>query len=331
MKAIILLISTLIVSFGYGQVQCAIDVSINEGASFDICPNSGTTISASNGFVDYFWSGADSFSGQTITPTLMGQYIVTAIDGSGCLSKDTIIINSLASFSISSVETTDCWGAYAILSTSGGNTFLWSTGETASSIIVSPVVTTNYTVNISDGVCSDVLIQTVEPVVAEDYSIEDTFYVAPNQPQYIVGPTGFVSYVWSPTDQLIDSTGGGVVFRGTFSQTIQVQSTHATGCTLTNDIRVIVVDPTIPNGFSPNNDGINDFFEIPNLTEYEGKLTVFNRWGEIVFESKNYQNDWGGTCETDLCMGNRILPEGTYFYLLDVQGITFKGYVTIKK
>ena len=61
------------------------------------------------------------------------------------------------------------------------------------------------------------------------------------------------------------------------------------------------------------------------------EFKIFNRWGEIVFESKNYQNDWGGTCETDLCMGNRILPEGTYFYLLDVQGITFKGYVTIKK
>ena len=87
----------------------------------------------------------------------------------------------------------------------------------------------------------------------------------------------------------------------------------------------------IPNAFTPNGDGKNEIFFATAVGIKDFSLKIFNRWGEIVFESKNYQNDWGGTCETDLCMGNRILPEGTYFYLLDVQGITFKGYVTIKK
>jgi len=60
-----------------------------------------------------------------------------------------------------------------------------------------------------------------------------------------------------------------------------------------------------------NGDGINDFYEVPNLDRYiSNQLVVFNRWGERVYESKNYSNDWDG--------GN--LPDGVYFYILKCQG-----------
>ncbi len=67
------------------------------------------------------------------------------------------------------------------------------------------------------------------------------------------------------------------------------------------------------NGFSPNGDGTNDTFVIRNLEQYpENRLVIYNRWGEMVFQAENYQNDWDGSWK------NKKVPDGTYFYLLEV-------------
>ena len=66
-------------------------------------------------------------------------------------------------------------------------------------------------------------------------------------------------------------------------------------------------------GFSPNGDGVNDYFKIDGLAAYpDHKIMVFNRWGNRVFESKNYRNDWNGW------WFDKKLPAGTYFYLIDL-------------
>lgn len=63
------------------------------------------------------------------------------------------------------------------------------------------------------------------------------------------------------------------------------------------------------NVFTPNGDGINDFLEFDLLETFNGNaLKVFNRWGKVVYENNNYQNDWDGD----------DLKDGTYFYVLDV-------------
>lgn len=68
----------------------------------------------------------------------------------------------------------------------------------------------------------------------------------------------------------------------------------------------------VPNGFSPNGDGVNDFLEITAIELFvNSEIFVFNRWGSMVFEAKAYQNDWGGD------YNGGPLPEGTYFYKLD--------------
>jgi gliding motility-associated-like protein len=64
---------------------------------------------------------------------------------------------------------------------------------------------------------------------------------------------------------------------------------------------------TIPNVFTPNNDGINDAFEILNLEHYQAQMVVFNRWGKKVFEHSDYYNNW---------WDGRNAPDGTYFYIL---------------
>lgn len=71
-----------------------------------------------------------------------------------------------------------------------------------------------------------------------------------------------------------------------------------------------------PTAFTPNGDGKNDFFVIPCLdnTTEKAALYVFNRWGNLVFETDNYVSDWDGT------HNNQPLSNGTYFYILQIEG-----------
>ncbi|MEE4175983.1 MAG: gliding motility-associated C-terminal domain-containing protein [Bacteroides sp.] len=66
-------------------------------------------------------------------------------------------------------------------------------------------------------------------------------------------------------------------------------------------------DLTIPNVFTPNGDGINDYFEILNLEYYQAEMVIFNRWGKKVYEHSDYFNNW---------WDGEGAPDGTYFYIL---------------
>jgi gliding motility-associated-like protein/uncharacterized repeat protein (TIGR01451 family) len=82
---------------------------------------------------------------------------------------------------------------------------------------------------------------------------------------------------------------------------------------------------SIPNVFTPNGDGMNDTFTIVGLNVYpENEILIFNRWGNTVFQEKNYHNEWTGPG----------LSEGTYFYILRVKSTAgdweeYHGYLTL--
>ena len=81
-------------------------------------------------------------------------------------------------------------------------------------------------------------------------------------------------------------------------------------------------DVEIPNIFTPGNgDNKNDVFFIKNLeANPNSTLKIFNRWGNVVFESGNYQNNWDGD----------DLPDGTYFYSLSLKsGKSYQGTVKL--
>jgi gliding motility-associated-like protein len=89
----------------------------------------------------------------------------------------------------------------------------------------------------------------------------------------------------------------------------------------------------IPTGFSPNGDGINDYFVIQGIEEYpRNELYIYNRWGELVYSAAPYQNNFAGKSNTNTFMGN-TLTEGTYFYVFklnpDAQGLT--GFIELKR
>ncbi len=74
----------------------------------------------------------------------------------------------------------------------------------------------------------------------------------------------------------------------------------------------------IPDGFSPDGDGVNDRFVIPGIEKYpNNKLTIVNRWGEAVYIMEKYNNSWGGEPNMGFTLENGILPAGTYFYILE--------------
>ena len=69
----------------------------------------------------------------------------------------------------------------------------------------------------------------------------------------------------------------------------------------------------VPTGFSPNNDNKNDHYAIVYPLEWgQATLQVYNRWGSLVYEMDNYLDQWDGTSNRGITIGNE-LPDGTYF------------------
>ena len=100
------------------------------------------------------------------------------------------------------------------------------------------------------------------------------------------------------------------------------------------EVEVYHKDLHIPNGFSPNNDGINDTWVIRGLEQYPNhRIRIYNIWNTRVFEKRNYENDWDGRNMTHLYFGDGRLPEGTYYYIFDLGNgkKPLKGFVFIKR
>jgi gliding motility-associated-like protein len=87
----------------------------------------------------------------------------------------------------------------------------------------------------------------------------------------------------------------------------------------------------IPEGFSPNGDGKFDQFVITGPSIKAIRLQVFDRWGNLVYENQNYQNDWSGVANQGNVVNGTQLPEGTYYYVINIEGESEsrRGYFTL--
>lgn len=86
----------------------------------------------------------------------------------------------------------------------------------------------------------------------------------------------------------------------------------------------------VPGGFSPNGDGINDFFVIENAMGRTVNLEIYNRWGNRVHRAAEYNNTWSGKCTEGVHIGED-LPVGTYYYIIKVGDFKKAGYITINR
>ena len=137
-------------------------------------------------------------------------------------------------------------------------------------------------------------------------------------------------FSWSPSIYLDSSS----ILQPTIvrPQNDQVYTLTVTGrgaCVSTDIMKMTVLrKPAIPNTFTPNGDGVNDVWEISNLSQYpECVLEIYTAQGQMVFKSVGYAKPWDGTYK-----GNP-LPSGTYYYVIDPRSGRKKmaGYVTIFK
>lgn len=98
---------------------------------------------------------------------------------------------------------------------------------------------------------------------------------------------------------------------------------------VTVHVEILCEALTIIAGFTPNGDGINDFFEIKGVQNFPGnELNIFNRWGEPVFSMHDYDNSWDGT---DALSGTSLAnPDAVFYYVFDNgAGEIFSGYLRI--
>ena len=126
-----------------------------------------------------------------------------------------------------------------------------------------------------------------------------------------------ITYV--PNDNFCDSSTPDLIMYGICNDN---------GCdTAMVEIWVPCGELDIKNGFSPNNDGVNDFFRISGIQNFpNNELTIFNRWGLEVFNQSGYKNRWSGTFQ------DKDLPDGTYFYIFDDgKGTKYSGWVQINR
>jgi gliding motility-associated-like protein len=114
--------------------------------------------------------------------------------------------------------------------------------------------------------------------------------------------------------------------------TYYVTVTDAIGLTYSDSVIIDagtgICDLHFYSGITPNGDGNNDFWAIDNIEDYQpNTVTILNRWGGAVWSIDNYNNTdrrWEGNDK----QGN-VLPAGTYFYLVEVNGQTTKGWVEL--
>jgi gliding motility-associated-like protein len=136
---------------------------------------------------------------------------------------------------------------------------------------------------------------------------------------------------WQPATLVDCNTCQSTLSRPTETTTYTVRLENIDGCIIIDTMQVVVREDVasilfIPNVLTPNGDGKNDTWFIRNIDFFpRNKVIILNRWGDNVFKSEYYNNDWDGT------FGSGKLPAGTYYYILDLGdgwGI-FKGDVTI--
>ncbi len=138
------------------------------------------------------------------------------------------------------------------------------------------------------------------------------------------------SYNWTPPTYVTDPTAALTTVQPLNATTYLLTVSDTLGCSDTASV-FVPVGSCVPSaaGFTPNNDGVNDFWEIPCLLLFDNTVEVYNRWGQKVFEAQNYDGTWDGKNLS------QDLPDATYYYIIEVQypNLTnpkvLKGTVTI--
>ena len=294
---------------------------ISGNSSF--CEGQQTILTASGGD-SYLWSTGET--NNSITVITAGNYTLTAFNSCGQTTSNPFIVTEIQ---LPNPQITGnnsfCEGQQTILTASGGDTYLWSTGETGISITVSTAG--NYTVLATNscGTTSEAVTVSVSstsafftatpitgaaPLPVEFTNLSDANAVAYD---WYFG-NGFSETSFSPAHQ----------FNQSGQYTVELTVTNADGCSDSYSLNIEVLEIpsfiTIPNVFTPNGDKNNDEFFVTAERIDNFSLQILNRWGNLILTIQDPTIGWDGNIH-----GNPA-TEGTYFYQITATGLDQKQY-----
>ncbi len=267
--------------------------SISLGPDTSFCHGDSKTLIAGPGFTHYQWNTGANTS--QIVVSSAGQYSVIATDSTGCMAKDTLSVPEIYPLPLVSLsnDSTLCLGEQRILDAGGGPVaYLWPDGSTNQTLTVRDLgvywvrVTSANNCNAYD----TTRITIIKPAPA-DFLVADTSFCRGTT--LILKTTQlFDNYLWSTgaTTNTIN-----ISIPGTY----WLEATNIAGCR-SKEFSIITMEDCLnrikfPNAFTPNNDGLNDLFKASVtgvLNNYS--LVVYNRYGQLVFSTKDYTVGWDG-------------------------------------
>ncbi|HVW96447.1 MAG TPA: gliding motility-associated C-terminal domain-containing protein [Mucilaginibacter sp.] len=309
-----------------------------------VCEGYPLTLEASGG-ASYVWSGPgiqptsqNPLVINSATPANQGTFTVVATSEAGCASAPVPVQVKVVPKVVASVSgaVSVCEGASTQLNASGGLYYKWtpSTGldhDDVPNPVASPAETTTYSVNVSNDGCNDdsksVTVTVRKKPVADGGGDKKIFEGQSVKLNGSVGGDEIASVLWSPATALDDPTSVIPTASPTDDITYTMTVTSQNCGIATSKVFVRVFKKvTVPNTFSPNNDGVNDTWDIDALATYPGSsVKVFNRYGTQVYQSIGYSKPWDGK------YNGSYVPRGTYYYIIDLKNDTpnLSGWVLI--
>ena len=192
--------------------------------------------------------------------------------------------------------------------------------------VVSPEFSQSYQVQATD-VCGNETIDEIFVEVQESFALFEFEFITESEVQFFASEESQCA-----TCELYWDFGDGGSsfdanplheFDGLFEYITWFVVTNELGCT--DSISTVIPAPIIiyvPNAFTPNNDGTNDYFAVKGSQIEQYQIQIFNRWGEVVFESTDIEEIWDGSTNR----GDYYSENEVYNYLIKIKGIDSKAY-----
>lgn len=152
------------------------------------------------------------------------------------------------------------------------------------------------------------------PAVEINACCDQQITLGQQAPIEVSGGNAIPGYSWEPSITL-DSSIGETVVATPFETTEYTVTGEVGPCQGLTDLVTIIVGPPlgIPNTITPNGDGINDLWRIAGISFFPNvQVTIFDRWGQVVFRDIGYAQPWNGTNR------GKALPTATYYYVIEV-------------
>lgn len=279
----------------------------------------------------------------SITVSQAGTYSIVVTNVNGCTATDSI---EVAFYNLPDVNTINdtslCNAGSVTLITTGAVNYSWSPSvylddENSASPISTILSTTTYIVTGTDSNnCSNTDTVTValfnQPSAAFDLSIN--LNCNGIEARFINTSSNATGYNWNFGDETNSSEENPVHFYQSLNNTTVSMIAINGSCSdtaLSAPISFSIEDSIgkIPNVFTPNNDGQNDCFGVDSLLNFDNcfSLKIFNRWGDTVFSTDNSTDCWNGKKNNT----KQEAPEGVYFYLININEISFKGSILLAR